>query len=405
MKLKKDPIDKINHLMSAHFQLLLQIKHLTIDKAEFVKEHEATTNLINDLKDQKENALESIRISLERRYFSQMRKTRNSVNKIHKKMKTAFDVKGMAEYRSFNQGSLKSLKQNFKFLSQSKISLIHEFKPPFFNLSKPNKSKKKRRGRRRAPHFSQYETDLLELGLKEYGRSITPKSPRKRAFGGGLPDWESIKNRYFPHKTVGYLQSTLIRLRKQSESNENIGNASNNFADFGRMRNRAKPMSEAEKETLLKGIGIFGLKDWASISKQLLPNWTRIELRKIYYRKIKPKMKEGEEEELVRRFAEKNGDNDIMLPIPIEYDDYNVNECELPRFPHFTHLQEVKIMNDPVLVHKLRKQIAEIMQKRAEMMPYGQGKIDFYNPSLDKMNVDGGVGDAENENDDFEALL
>ena len=116
-------------------------------------------------------------------------------------------------------------------------------------------------------------------------------------------------------------------------------------------------------------------------------------------------MKEGEEEELVRRFAEKNGDNDIMLPIPIEYDDYNVNECELPRFPHFTHLQEVKIMNDPVLVHKLRKQIAEIMQKRAEMMPYGEGKIDFYNPSLDKMNIDGCAGGADNENDDFEALV
>eukprot|EP01083_Nonionella_stella_P062218 161822_1 len=344
---------KIQNLMSDHFQLLVQIRHLTIDKKEYVNEHEITTDLLYDLHSNKENAHESIRSTLETNYFSTYRRTRNLsnhfTNDIFKNMiiKTAFNINGMDEYFAFNKGVLKSLKQNLKHFEQNNIRMNKKYKPPFMTIPTTKKTKKnsKKRKKKATPHFSKRETELMELAMKEYGQTVSTKESGMMC--RGIPDWNKIQKRYFPHRDIRFLQLRLGRLRAKLKT---VDKSINDFDNFGRMRAKAKKMNDADRKLLLKGIEIFGLSDWASISRQLLPNWERRELRKIWLRKIKPSLKENEELALMTKFHEKSDPRTNGNTKKSCHYDYE----ETLEFPQLNHFQEVEILNDEYKLNSLR---------------------------------------------------
>lgn len=407
--LTKMETDKIKCLMNDYFQLLFTIRHLTIDKRNFEKQHEITTNLIYDLEKNRENANESIRTTLSNNFeipyhrlpgknYPITRKSANNFTKqIYKNMigKTAFNINGMQKYFKFNQRILKSFNENIKYFKENKIKLNKELIPSFKSLSEISTTKISKVKKKKTPYFSKYEGELLQIALIEYGNKIRPKSPRKRLRGEFIPDWISIQKRYFPHKSIQFLTKKMCRLRKTMGDNDNNGNYKQNIDNFGRSRAKSKTMSNDEIKLLLKGIEIFGLSDWASISKQLLPKWDRRELRKMYHRKVKPTLTENQEIELLSKFNEKNQnqqENDLFLKklkikhkVISKHDNdkkFNMNNYKQDEygFPILSEKQEKEIINNPYKLQKLRNKIKEAMEKRDSLH---SGPCDFFNPSYD----------------------
>ena len=53
INLSQRQIDKIQSLMSMHFQMIIQLRHLTIDKLEFRDQHKICDDLLQDLREKK----------------------------------------------------------------------------------------------------------------------------------------------------------------------------------------------------------------------------------------------------------------------------------------------------------------------------------------------------------------
>ena len=172
-------------------------------------------------------------------------------------------------------------------------------------------------------------------------------------------------------------------------------------------------MNDNEKKLFLKGIEIFGIKDWASISKHLLPNWERRQLRKIYYRKIKPTLSEQEEIELLSKFGDQTEDqrkeNQTFLrklnnnnnynvinnnPINNSHHHNNRNTVKISNhkfdvykedqsgFPILSEKQEREVLNNPLKLQRLRTKIKIAMRSQIGI-DVDASSCDFFNPQQD----------------------
>ena len=140
-------------------------------------------------------------------------------------------------------------------------------------------------------------------------------------------------------------------------------------------------MNDEEIKLLLKGVKIYGTSNWAQISKNLLPKWERRQLRKIYVRKLKPKL-------VINQNIE-NSEN-----VNIDDIDNNTNNNNM-EYPNLNDEEEKEILNDPVKLRNLRNRIANIHCLEKRFNKYTE--IDFFNPSLD---IDDVIDSQYNKNDD-----
>lgn len=291
--------------------------------------------------------------------------------KVHSMARSAFDIHGMDQYLRFNNARNKSLAENFQHFKDEEIALDETLKPKFTTIPTSKRKHKKWS----TPHFSGYEMELLGMAMREYGHSIVPKG------GTGLiaPDWESIQSRYFPHKTIRFLQCKAGRLRstgsKPTDSRPET---------FGRTRSKPRKMTMEERQKLLKGIEIFGLKNWAGISKQLLPNWTRIELRKQYIRNIKQSLEKDERLEILSKFHQHNQAETEDADLKEEPESDMQSDVNTLQLPVLSHTEQVAILNDEYRLQKLREQMRVIIERRHKVAEsLGKSPIDFFNPAAD----------------------
>ena len=145
--------------------------------------------------------------------------------------------------------------------------------------------------------FLDSEYELLQRGFEECGHFVEKSSIKNDSEYPLLTDkhWEIIQSRFLPHKTVKQLQAKICKMRQNNQISKHA------------FRHRApkKLMNLMEISLLKKGISMYGLGNWALISKNILPMWTREQLRKQYYRKIEPNMANGELEKLLHQFETK----------------------------------------------------------------------------------------------------
>ena len=116
--------------------------------------------------------------------------------------------------------------------------------------------------------------ELLKLGLETYGN--------KTSDGLYKFNWFLIQKRFVPAHSIESIRVKVHVLRTFDS----------NFAKY-RSRSVKRTMTKNEMCLLINGIQKYGFKAWKIISDELLPNWNRIELRKFYFRKVKPLQEQG----------------------------------------------------------------------------------------------------------------
>lgn len=377
LELSAVQITKIRNLLSNHFQMAMTLRLLTIDKLEFREQHRVCDDLLRDLREKRLKAAQSIRSS-----------ALHGMSYGHNQSVSAFSlIEGMSAYFAFNRTLNKSLSENFVHFKEVGVALAESLKPPFSAI--PSSKKKKWS----VPHFSRHEMALLDLAMREYGHSVAMKS------GLMAPDWTSIQSRYFPHKSIRFLQCKVGRLRDSDRGRarpraRDKATEHGFRSDFGRTRSKPRRMTAEERRTLLSGIERFGLRDWAAISRQLLPKWTRIELRKQFYRNIKPQLLRDGELQILSRFhgdkrqreRAQNGNGNEVEHKHSEQTDAEEWTWNSDRFgfPVLSQQQQLEVLRDEYLMDKMRKQIRGAIRNRQRVLdPDGNRPIDFFNPAAD----------------------
>ena len=296
--------------------------------------------------------------------------------RVHSVAKSAFAIDGMEQYFAFNKVLNKSLSENFEHFKKEGIALDEALKPPF--LAIPTSKKKKWS----TPQFSSFELELLEMAMREFGHKIAPKM--KGSTAPLAPDWASIQSRYFPHKNIRFLQCKAGRMRS-SGSSKRRKNGRVKKECFGRTRAKPRRMTAEERQTLLRGIGVYGLRDWAAISRQLLPKWTRLELRKQYFRKIQPSLNKEQEMEILSKYHRHSQlDTEHLAPDTLSDPDWKVDAAG---FPVLSEEEKAGVLNNEYLLQKLRTRIRAAIQSREcsvpSVVPMGTVSVDFFNPAAD----------------------
>ena len=388
ISLSASQMSSIRSLLSDHFQLCVQMRHLTLDDAELACEHRVCDALLCDLREKRRSAEQSMlttqlhRMPYRRDGFNHAITRSLSTSQLKKqgsaqRIDTAFAIAGMGEYFAFNQRTNRSLRDNLLHLAAAKCRLKKRYTPRFTSLRPLKKGKKKTKNKKRGtPHLSAMERELLEVAMAQYGHSVARHTRRSTSRPiRAAPDWASIQRRYFPHKSVHFLQIKAGRLRKKalSKLKADSADASADVKNFGRSRAAARHMSANDTELLLKGIEVFGLSDWAAISTHFLPGWTRQELRKQYVRKVKPTLHRREQAHMLSRFH-RRPQSQTQTQAPPKLDDCGSD------FPVLSKVQEAQVLRDEFKLQQLRNRISSAMQAQHDKQPF---TVNFFNPMAD----------------------
>ena len=278
----------IKNQLSQLFQLLIIVRHLSLNSSKYRMAHILCTQLLLRLNESRLGAIQSIRFAVAKRcgIFNKYSQKINqyqanhiaTMSTDHLNINSMLDIPGIEEYFAFNGDCTKSYAS---ILNRFRDSWLEEkYIPSVFNQNNCFDEKEEEQ------EWTEIEEKLLCLGVNEYGQesqkqkfSNNNKNNNNNNNKVMINDWTSIRDRFLPNKTIKSLQLKMAK-----------GDLKFNFKLKSKQAIR-KEMNDRELSLLIKGIEKYGLKSWRKIEKEFIPCWSAIDLSKKYFSKLRPLIK------------------------------------------------------------------------------------------------------------------
>eukprot|EP01084_Bolivina_argentea_P254873 428585_1 len=274
--------DTIRNQLKQLFQLLVIVRHLSLNSEKHSNAHILSTQLLHQYNYSRFGCIQSIRFAIAKQsgilsQYNKKNMTQQEANTIayyHTQgiyIDSMMDIKFIDDYFQFNQHVARSYAA---VLNRFRGTLLKDEYIPRYD-SIPDSPPKNRK-------FTEIEEKLLGLGVEVYGQKLPQPMISNKNVGINkniiINDWTSMRDRFLPHKSVQSLQTEIGKIRTLNHELR---------YDY-KLRPPSKEMNDIELSLLAQGTQKYGTHSWTKISKELLPNWTARELKSRYYKKVKP---------------------------------------------------------------------------------------------------------------------